>query len=828
MSAWWSDLRSAGRRVVGMRGAALASILTLAVGVAATTSVGSLAYSVMFRPLPFPDSDALVSINVVRTTASGGPSHLRWPYAKIVALQGAAQSFEALAAYTSSSTVSVGGDRDPAEQVSAEIVSAAYFTVLRTAPQFGRAFEPRDDASAHRVAITTADCWRRWFPGEPFTPDRTLRVNGDTLLVIGVMPEGFRGLGGRADLWLPIAMAPVLTYREFQTTPQHFISLVGRLAPGVTLAQANAELAGLGPALPREAEPAAEPATWSAAARPLADARVDATEARSARLLLASVAGVLLVTCLNVTTLLVMHARLRQRVVAVRLALGARRRRIVRDWLTETGLIVAAAAIIALPLAYAGIAWLRWSWTATPGSTLHTGYVQLGAFSAPRFDAATFVVSLLLAIVCVLITGVMPALQASRATAAEALAQSSRSSSGSRRRAAVLRWLAGGEIAVAVLLLAGTLLLLATFNRLQQTRVGFDPAQVLTLWVTPPGLLYPPASGPAILARLLERVERAPGVTSAALNRCTPFGSSCARTTLFRPGQPATPATAPVIGRHYVSPRYFETLRIPLVAGRALTDADRAGRPPVTVINETAARRFWPGVDPIGQTVWFGSAAGFTDPARPVEVVGVVGDVKYWPIDEPPGPDFNTSYLQFAYPDSVFLVRAAGDPDHLVATLRRAIADVDANIPVWDVRPLDDVVAGALSRPRANASLTAVFAVTAAALAAFGIFAVMASAVASRRRELAIRIALGAGPGALRRLILGEASAIAIAGGAAGVLGAMWLLRLIRGFLYGVESGNPLVLGTAVAIMVGIALVAALVPAMRASHLSPTAVLKQD
>lgn len=820
------DLRLACRRVGHMRGTALAAILTLGVGIAATTTIGSLAYSVLLRPLPFPDPDALVSLNVIRRTPTAGTVSLRWPYAKIVALERAARSFDGLAAFTSSSTVSVGGDRGSAEQVTAEIVSAAYFPVLRTAPQSGRPFEPRDDQPGHRVAIAAAGFWRRSFPGEPFSADRTLHVNGETLVVIGVMPEGFRGLGGRADLWLPVGMAPLLTYREYLTTPQHFISLVGRLAPGVTLDQANAELAILGPALPREIDPAAEPATWSASARRLDEARVDATEARSTRLLLAAVGGVLLVTCLNVTTLFLMRARLRRREVAVRLALGAGRGHVIREWLTDTGVIVVAAAAIGLPLAALGIAWLRWTLTGTPGSTLHTGYLQLGAFSAPRFDAATFLWSLGVAVACAFVTGVVPALQASRASAADALMPSGRTSSGSHGRA--LKWLAGAEIGVAVLLLAGTFLLLATFNRLRQTQVGFDPAPVLTFWVTPPTSLYPPESGPAILSRILERVEQVPGVASAALNRCTPFGASCARTILFQPGHVTTPATAPVVERHYVSARYFETLGIPLVAGRVLTDADRPGRPPVTVVNETAARRFWPGGNPIGQRVWFGSAEGFTDPARPVEVVGVVGDVKYWPIDEPPGPDFYTSYLQFAYPDSVFLVRAAGDPASLTEALRRATAAVDPNVPVWDVRPLDDVVAGALSRPRVTATITAVFALTAVGLAGFGIFGVMASAVAARRREIGIRIAVGASPSALRRLILREASAIAIAGGGAGLIAAAWLLRLLRGFLFDVAPGNPIALGAAVATLVGVALVAGLAPAVRASRTSAVEALKQE
>lgn len=816
------DLRQAVRSVVHMRGVALAAVATLGIGIAATTSIASLAYSVMFRPVPFPEPDSLVTVAVVRQTARSGAQQMRWPFPKFVALSRSSRSFDALATFTRAAQVGIARDNNPAEQLTAEIVSSRYFDVLKTRPAAGRAFEARDDEPGHPVMIASASLWTRLLGNTPFNDGATVRLNGQLLTIIGVMPEDFTGLGGRADAWLPVGMAPALSYREYLTTPQHFISVVGRLLPNVSLEQANAELAVLGPTLPIVGPLPAEATQWSARARSISEARVDPVEARSAGLLLAAVGGVLLVTCLNVTTLLLMHARRRTREFAVRIALGARRGRIIGQCLSETALIVGAAAVLGLVASAWAIGVLRSLWGDT--GAVHTGYVQMGTFSAPAFDTMTFLWALGLSVVCTLVTALLPALQSSRGDAALVLAGSSRSATRSPKS---LRWLAGAEIAFAVLLLAGTFVLITTFAKLRETRVGFDPTNVVTFWVTPPASKYTPDTGPSILARMLEKIERVPGVTSAALNRCTPFGASCARTVLLRPDHPA-PQGAPVVGRHYVSARYFETLKIPVLAGRALKDDDREGRPLVTVINETAWHRFWPGQNPIGQHLWFGSGTGFTDPARPVEVVGVVGDVKYWPVDEPPGPDFYTSFRQFAFPDSVFIVRSANDPSALIPALRRAIADEDADIPLWDARPLDDVVDTALSRSRNDASVVAIFALTAAALAGFGIFAVMAFTVVARRRELAIRLALGSTPAALRRLIVREATAIAIAGGLAGVAGAVFGLKMLAGFVYGIDPRDPRTLASAVVAMMAIAVGAALLPAMRAGRTSPLDGLKEE
>jgi putative ABC transport system permease protein len=819
------DLRYAIRAMNRMRGTAAVTIGTLAVGIAATTTMFSVVYATLLRPLPFRDPERLLMLFVVRQAPRTGTSELRWPLAKIVALKGSVHSFDAIATYTTANTVSVVGDAG-AEQTDTEIVSASYLDVLGVPVAAGRAFSEQEDGPGHAVALVSTQLWQRHFGGRAFEPNRTLLVNAVPLTIVGVLPDSFRGLSARTQLWIPIGMAPQLTYRDYLTTPQHFINVIARLKRDVSLAQANAELAAVGPRLPNAIDPSAEPAIWSSIARTLGDVRVDPGLRRSSLILFAAVGCLLLVTCINVAGLLLMQAYLRRREIAVRIAIGAGRARIVRQMLTETGALALCGGACGVLLAAWGIAAFG-HLAPDVGAPTHTGYVQVGAFAAPAMDATALAFTALLTLGCTVIAGLAPAIQTVRSDPGKAIAQSSRSTLGPES-GRTLRALAGAQIAIAVLLVAGALLLLATFLRLQQTRVGFDPSRVLVFWLTPPGSTYSAEAGPAIIERLLERIERVPGVTRATVNRCTPFSSSCARTIVFFPERPTPAAMAPSVGRHYVSADYFRALGIPVLNGRALTADDRPGRPPVTVINETAARRFWPGADPIGRHVWFGSAQGFMDPSRPVEVVGVVADVKYWPLDEPPGPDFYTSYLQFAYPDTAVILQASSDPLALVPALRTAVASVDRTIPVSDVRLLDDRVSEVLSRPRFNAMGMAGFAGLTVLLAAMGIFGAISAGVAARARELAIRVALGATSARLRRMVLGQALHLAAIGSVAGLAGAWLALRFLSGALFGVTPADPMLLGAATIFMAGVALLAALLPARRAAATDPTIALKSE
>jgi predicted permease len=385
------------------------------------------------------------------------------------------------------------------------------------------------------------------------------------------------------------------------------------------------------------------------------------------------------------------------------------------------------------------------------------------------------------------------------------------------------------EVALAVLLLAGAGLFIKSYAQLEQQRGGFTTERVISFWVNPPAFRYATADGPAIVEHLLTRIQQLPDVEFAAVNRCTPFSASCARTVLSLTGPITDPAHAPEVERHYVSADYFRALGIAVRSGRVLTDRDRPGQPPATVINETAAHRFWPGENPIGKHVWFGTTTGFT-PDQAIEVVGVVDDVKYGTVDESIGPDFYTSYLQFTYPSTLIVVkgRPGRNAAALLPSLRTAVASVEPGLPIYDVMTLEERIASTVSRPRFNALMLAMFAGAALLLAAVGVYGVMAYSVSARMRELGVRIALGATARQVVGLVLVEGVRLAGLGAAAGVAAAVALSRLMRSLLISVAPTDPAILGAAAFAIVAVAIAAALVPARRASAVDPMIVLRSE
>jgi len=827
------DARFAIRSLARMRGAAILAIIALALGIGATTTMFSVVDATLWRPMPLERAERLAVLYTMRTTAREGTVRLRWSMPAVGVLQQAATSFESLAPFSAASvavqTVSAAGGATESgspvtslpEQIDGEIVGPEYFRVLRVAPAAGRTFGAADDdkPGGHPIAMVSDALARRAYANQD-PVGGTIRVNDVPLTIIGVLPRGFRGLSGKADLWLPRMMAPQLTYSEYLTSPQHFIMAIGRLKPGVSFDAANAELATIGAQLADQftLEPGAE---WSVRALRLADARVDVIARRSAYALLGAAGCVLLVACVNVASLLLARARTRQREMAVRLAIGSSRARLIRHLLTEGVLIAGAAASGGIVLAYWGAAYFAGASPAVIASG-RNDYAQLGAFSTPTVDLRVLAFAVLLALATTLVFALAPAVAASRTDLIPALRQDDRTTSSRGFGGLVV-----AEIALAMTLFVTAGLLIESFNALQNRRVGFDPDRVLTFWVRPSNSKYQVADGPATVQRLLESVQRAAGVDAAAVNRGTPFyGGS--RTVAFFPDRPVDRANPPVVGRHYISADYFRVLGIPLLAGRLLTGADRPGTPPVTVINETAARRFWPGESAIGKRVWFGTTTGpFSDPTHAVEVVGIVGDVKYDGADQPMMADFYTSFLQFSYPDTIVLVKTHGRPAEAVRAIRAAIAKVDAALPIYDVLTLDDRIDGILARPRFNASVVGAFALIALALAALGVYSVLAFSVLSRAKEVAVRMAVGADGGRVIKMVLQQGLTLAGIGVAAGLAAAIGAGRLLQGLLFGVAAFEPWLLAFGTVVMLAVAALAALLPARRAARVDPMVVLRE-
>jgi len=817
-----TDLRYSVRSLARMRGVAIIAVATLALGIAATTTMFSAVYAALLRPLPFEHPDRLVILFTTHTTPREGLVLSRWSRPLIGTLTASVTSYESIASFTGPLVAISGGSVEP-EQIDAEIVSPAYFHALRVNPATGRVFTADEDGApgASAVAILSDRLWRRRFNADPSIVGGTIRVNDVPLTIIGIMPAGFSGLSDKAELWIPPAMAPRLTYSEYLTTPQLFISAVARLRDGITLEQANAELAATAASFP--VPKGYDDAKWSAVAQRAGDARVDATLRRSVLALLGAAACVLLITCANVGGLLLARGRMRRRELAIRMAIGSGRGRIVRQLLAESLLLAVTAGTVGAIAAVWGVdLFARYA-----PAMIWTGRVTMAQFGAPTLDVRSLVFALGATIVTSVLCGLAPAIDTARTQLTDALKEDVRSGGAGRR---LFKSLVVTEIALAVLLLAGAGLLLGSFVRMQRLRAGFDTDGVLTFWVRPPVSRYSATDGPAIVERLLTAVQQVPGVESAAVNRCTPF-TGCSRTVLHFTDRPNQEGSEPVVGRHYISAEYFKALGIPLLAGRALTSEDRAGRPPVTVISESAARRYWPGENPIGKRVWFGGTTGPFSVATPAEIVGVAGDVKYEAVDWPNSngrPEFYTSYLQFSFPDTMIIVKTRGSAPALVPAMRRAVANVDPSLPIYDVLTLDDRISGALSRPRFNAALVSGFAAAALIIAALGVYGMLSYSVSSRLREIGVRLALGAAPPRIVRFILAEGLRLAIGGVAIGLLGALAAGRLTRSLVLDVSPTDPRILAAVTFVMLAVACLAAFLPARRASGVDPIVVLRQD
>jgi putative ABC transport system permease protein len=821
----WSDIRYALRSIAKKPLFYSVAILTLALGIGATTTMFSVVYARLLRPPPFADAGRLAILFNTSATPTDGLIRLRWSMPNITALRSSATSFETVASFTGA-LLSMSGRGDP-EHVEGEVVSSGYFRTLRVWPIAGRTFDAAEDTvgGAQPVTMIGWRLWRRTFAGDPAIIGGTIVVNDVPLTIVGILPEGFTGLTGKAELWIPPPMAARLTYADYLTTPQNFISVVARLKEGATLAGANAELAAIGSRFVGEG--AAPGTVWGALGVPLRDARVEPSQRQSALMLLAAAVCVLVIACANVASLLLARGRVRRREIAVRLAIGSGRRRLVQQMLTEGLVMAAAAGVCGTVLASWGVdVFARTAPAVIPSG--RNNYLAIGSLGAPALDPAVLMFALATAVSTTLLCALAPALAASKLELVTALKEDNRSGG---RRGRALSMLVVSEVAIACLLVTASGLLIENFARIQSRRSGFVADDVLTFWVRPPGSRYPIASGPATVDRLLTRIQAVPGVESAAVNRCTPF-SGCSRTILFLPGHPLDPSAAPGVGRHYVSSDYFRTLGIPILGGRGIAPTDRAGAPPVAVVNESGARRFWPGENPIGKRVWFGTTTGpFSDPARAVEIVGVAGDVKYEGVDQPDRPDradFYTSYLQFSYPDTMIIVKARGAATALLPAMRTAIASVDPSLPIYDAMTLDERIGVAVSRPRFNATLLGSFAGAAILLAAIGVYGMLSYSVSARMRDIGVRVALGADAGRVLRLVIGEGLRLAALGGAIGLGASFALARLAERLLPDAPAWDARLVGIAGVIMLAVSAAAAFIPARRASAVDPMVVLRNE
>jgi len=824
------DLRYAVRTLRRMPVFTAAALFSLTLGIGSSAAIFSLMDAAMLRRPPFADADRLAVLNITQRTPREGELRHRWSWPRFQLLKRQVRSFEGVAT-SSNNVVTVTGSSHP-EPLALEIVSTDYLDVMRAPLVSGRGFV-EDDGITGRTShslVISHDLWQRRFGGIEHVVGSPLELNEVAFTVVGVAARGFNGVSGLAQAWIPATVAPLVTYSDYLITNQNFITVIGRLRRDVTIDSARAELAIVGARI--HAEQPSEGDTpqdeFSATAMTLNDARIDVVTRRALLLLGAAAAMLLLIACANVAGLLVGRAAARRREIAIRLAIGSGRARLVRQMLIEGGVLAAAAGGLTLLVTAWVMPVLRIPNTLARGRNF---YGAVGEFATPTADWRLFAFTFAISACAVLLFALLPALRSTRTSIAADLKPGGAPVPGRSARPALREMIVGLQVGLAVVLLAGCGLLLSSYARLLHAPLGFDPHGLLTFMIRPSEVKYDTAAAPALLDRVLEEIERTPGVEAATVDGCAPLSTQCANGSLRIVGRPLTkPADAPVVLRHYVSPNYFKTLRVPIIRGRGLDGNDRVGGRAVVVINEAAAQRFWPGEDPIGKRVWFDGAAAFGSPDESAEIVGIAGNVAYQPLDDNPvQPDFFTSYAQFTYPSRMVLVRAiAGEPLALVPQLAQAVRRADPDLALFDVQTMEARAQLSWSKHSFQTGLFVIIASVALAIAATGVFAVTSFFVASRSREIGIRLALGANSGQIVRAVIGPTVRFALPGAATGLLGALLLGRIMRAMLYETSPLDPAVLAGAVAVLIAAVIAASCLPLRRALAVNPVDVLRSE
>jgi putative ABC transport system permease protein len=822
------DLRYAVRTLRRTPVFTAAALLSLTLGIASSAAIFSLVDAAMLRRPPFADADRLAVLNITQRTPREGELRHRWSWRRFQVLKRDVKSFEGVAT-SSNNVVTVTGSSRP-EPLAVEVVSAGYLHVMRAPLVSGRGFIEGEEiagATSHAVVIGH-DVWQGRFAGSEGVIGSSLELNGVPFTVVGVAARGFNGVSGLAQAWIPATAAPLVTYRDYLITNQNFITVIGRLRRDVTMDAARTELAILGPRI--HAEQASDTDTpqdeFSATAMTLNDARLDVVTRRALLLLGAAAAMLLLIACANVAGLLVGRAAARRREIAIRLAIGSGRARLVRQMLVEGAVLAAAAGALTLVVTAWVMPFLRIPITVARGRNF---YGAVGEFATPSVDWRLFVFTFAICACTVLLFALLPALRSTRTSIAADLKSGGAAVSRGGARLSLRETMVGLQVCLAVVLLAGCGLLLSSYARLRQAPLGFEPDGLITFMIRPSEVKYDTTRAPALLDRVLERIERVPGVEAATVDGCAPLSTQCANASLRIVGRPlATPA--PTVLRHYVSPDHFKTLRVPIVRGRGLDVSDRAGSPAVVVINDAARQRFWPGEDPIGKRVWFEGAAAFGSPEASAEIVGIAGNVAYQPLNENAiQPDFFTAYAQFTYPNRMVLVRtSAGEPLGLVPQLAQAVRLADPDLALFDVQTMAARAQLSWSKHSFQTALFVILASIALSVAATGVFAVTSFFVTSRSREIGVRMALGANAGQIMRAIMGPTVRFALPGVAAGSLGALLLGRTMRAFLYETSPLDPGVLGGAILVLTAAVLAASYLPLRRALAVDPVDVLRSE
>ncbi|HKQ04033.1 MAG TPA: ABC transporter permease [Blastocatellia bacterium] len=828
------DLRYGLRLLLKRPGFTFLAIITLALGIGANTAIFSVVDAVLLRPLPYPQADRLVFLwstmigQGVPTSGSSMPDYRDW--------RDRNDTLEGLGAfYYGDFSLSSAGSEP--ERVQGAYITPNLFDVLKVTPALGRGFMPEEDQyGRHRVVLLSYGLWQRRFAGDPGIVGREIKVGGEGFTVAGVMPRGMPFFDNlpEVEMWRPIAF---VSGDSLDTRDNHYATLVGRLKPGVTTAQAQEQMS----AIARQIEEAHAENKGIGAQVVAAQEQLTGDSRTALLVLLGAVAFVLLVACVNVANLMLARAAARERELAIRASLGASRARIIRQMVIECLPFSLIGAGLGVLLALWGIDLLS---ALLPNS--------LPRYNSIAVNGRVLGFTLAVALFTVLLAGLLPALQAVKADVQAALNEGGRSGAGGGRQGRLRRLLVVAEVALALVLLIGAGLMMRSFIKLRQVDVGFSARNVLTMRIALPDAKYAvprSASDPrqpaglTFFDQLLTRVEALPGVKSVTAGSILPLGAGSGWGKLMSvEGRPAPPSLdqVPVVRFALISPNYFRTFGISIDQGRAFTPQDDEKGQPVAIINETVARRFFPGEDPVGKTIWMGPpehllpADAQTPDNRFVRrlIVGVVADVKGGSLNLPPAAYVYAPLHQYrreGYTNTLMLaVETEGKPEALAAAIREQVQALDPDQPISNVRNMNELLDRALSAAKFSLLLLGLFAGVALVLAAVGIYGVMSYAVTQRTHEIGVRMALGARPADVMRMVIRQGMLLAAAGVGVGVVGAWALTRLMASLLFGVSASDPLTFALIALLLAGVALVACYLPARRATRVDPMIALRYE
>jgi putative ABC transport system permease protein len=780
------------------------AVLSLALGIGASVAIYTVGDNLLVRPLPYPEANQLVMLyetnphrNFQHNVINPG-NYFDWKAQK--------STFSAIAGFFDLHVIL--GDGHRTEEVDAQAVSGELLPTLRVQPVRGRVFTMQEDKDDARVAVISYRLWQSWFGGDETILGRQLQVNSRSFTVIGVLPPDFYFNTRSTDIWLTLGLNPSDNLRKKQG---RWMWAVARMKPGITLNQARAEMTGIAQRL-EIAYPEFDKG-WGADVVPLRDSLVGEVKT-SLLVLLGAVTLLLSVACANVANLLLARYSARRREMAVRGALGAARSRLIRQLLTESVMLGLVGGVLGIVLA-----WLSVSGLVALAPRELTRSVEI------TFDLRIVAFAVLLSVLTSIVFGLAPALMASRMDLNRALHEDSRQSTGSGNR--MRACLVALEIACSVALLAGAGLLFRSLVGLQQVAPGLDARNVLSFRVALPRQRYPePQKKIDFFARATERLSQLPGVRSASAISYLPFNGMAAGTGVRIDGRPpAKPGEEIVATIRTVLPGYFRTMGIPLVRGRDFTAADDVESTPHRfIVNEAFVRKHLPAEEPIGKQI----SAWMNDQNPFGEILGVVGDVKEGTLDKEPSPTVYYIHSHLSYGEMVFVMRTENDPMALAEPARKVIQELDRELPVSQLRPMTTVIRQTFARQQFSTVLLGGFSLASMLLAAVGIYGLLAYSVSQRTREIGVRVALGAEPGSITRMVVASGARMVVTGAAAGLAAALALSGLMKSLLFGIGPRDPLTFIATPAIFLAVALVAAYMPARRAAKVSPMEALRTE